>query len=143
MKNQDEVDTAPVLFKDDTRVTFESIELSPGERAELVLIPDRPLRNPILFMSSTQKESDVAIEQVLHGHTAIFVREKLTLDQLRFGKAAGLTVTENEPIKIIVVNVGPFKTTVGASLVANTTSQDSTYRLSGDQLVKDQEKNKE
>lgn len=143
MKSQDEIDTAPVFFKDDSRVTFESIELSPGDRAELVLAPERPLRDPILFMSNTQKESTIAVEQILHGKTAIFEREKLTLDQLRYGKATGLTITENEPIKIIVINTSPFKTTVGASLVANEKAQDSTYSLSSDQLAKDKNKDKE
>jgi hypothetical protein len=139
MKNQDEIDTAPVVMKDDTRVTFKSIELASGERAELVLSPERPLRCPILFMSSTKKDSTITVEQILHGRTVIFERENVTLDSLRFGKPTYLTITENEPIKIVVVNTSPFQTTIGASLVMNEQSQDSTYHLTGEQLAKDKE----
>ena len=139
MKNQDEIDTAPVVVKDDLRVTFESVELAPGDRAEIVLAPERPLLSPILFMSTTQKESTVTVEQIVHGYTAIFEGENLTLDQLRFGKPTRLTITESEPIKIVIVNTSPFKTTIGASLVANDQSSDTTYRLKGDQIAKDKD----
>ena len=139
MKNQDEIDTAPVVMRDDVKVTFESIELAPGERAELVLSPERPLRCPILFMSSTMKGSTITIEQIVHGHAAIFERENLSINQLRFGKATGLTITESEPIKIVIINTSPFKTTVGASLVMNEKSVDSTYSLTGDDIAQDKE----
>ena len=139
MKNQDDIDTAPVVVRDDLRVTFESVELAPGDRTEIVLSPERPLRFPILFMSSSNKESTVTIEQVIHGRTAIWEREGVTLEQLRYGKATHLMVTESEPIKIIVINTSPCKTTVGASLVMNEQTQDTTYRLSGDQIAKDKE----
>jgi hypothetical protein len=140
MKNQDEIDTTPVVMKNDTRVTFESIELGPGERAEIVLSPDRPLRCPILFMSTTVKHSVVVIEQVMHGRAQIFDKENVTIEQLRFGRPTGLTVTESEPIKIIVANTGTTKTTVGASLVMNEQQQDLTYRLKGDEVVQDKDK---
>lgn len=142
MKDQNDIDTAPVLMKENTQVTFESIELPPGDRAELVLSPERALRCPILFLSSTNKDSTIVIEQIVHGRTAIFDRENITLEQLRFGKATGLTVTESEPIKIIVINTSPFKTTVGASLVTNESVQDTTYRLSGNQIAQDDTKEK-
>lgn len=139
MKNQDEIDTAPVVARDDTRVTFESIDLAPGDKAELVLAPDRPIRNPILFMSNTVKESSVVVEQILHGRTAIFEREHLTIDQLRFGKPTYLMVTESEPIVIVVINNSPLRTTVGASLVTNQQTESTTYSLSGDQITQDKE----
>ena len=139
MKTQDDIDTAPVVVKDDLHVTFESVELAPGDRAEIVLAPERPLRCPILFMSNCEKTSTVTIEQIVHGCTAIFEREHVTIDQLRYGKPTHLTITEDEPIKVIVVNTSPLKTTVGASLVVNEQSQDTTYRLTGDQIAKDKE----
>jgi hypothetical protein len=139
MKNLDDIDTTPVVVKDDLHVTFESVDLAPGDRAEIVLSPERPLRSPILFMSNSEKGSTVTIEQIVHGRTTIFDREHLTIDQLRYGKPTGLTVTEDEPIKIIVVNVGSSRTTVGASLVINDKSKDTTYLLKGDQLAKDKE----
>ena len=142
MKNQNDIDTAPVLMKENTQVTFESIDLPPGDKAELVLSPVRALRCPILFLSSTNKSSTIVVEQIFHGRSAIFEHENLTVEQLRFGKATGLTVTESEPIKIIVINASPFQTTVGASLVTNESVLDSTYRLSGDQIAQDETKEK-
>jgi hypothetical protein len=139
MKNQDDIDTAPVVMRGDTRVVFESIDLAPGDRAELVLSPDRPLLNPILFMSSTVKASVVVVEAILHGHMPIFDKEHVTIDQLRFGKATGLTITESEPIKIVVVNTSSARTTVGASLVMNEQQPDATYHLKGDNIVQDKE----
>jgi len=140
MKNQDEIDTTPVVMKSDTRVTFESIELAPGDRAELVLSPERPLRNPILFMSSTVKNSVIVVEAILHGRTPIFDKEHITIEQLRFGRPTGLTITESEPIKIIVSNTSFVRTTVGASLVMNEQQSDSTYSLKGDQIAGDKDK---
>ena len=143
MKNQDEIDTTPVVMKNDTRVTFESIELAPRDRAELVLSPERPLRSPILFMSSTVTNSVVVVEAILHGRTPIFDREHVTIEQLRFGRPTGLTITESEPIKIIVSNTSFVRTTVGASLVANEQQSDPTYSLKGDQIARDEDKSKE
>jgi hypothetical protein len=123
MQPQDEVDTVPIVLNDATHVTFESIELSPGDRAEIVLSPETALRCPILFLSCTPKEGVIAVEQIIHGRTAIFEKPPTTLDQLRFGKPTGLTVTESEPIKVIVTNTGSVKTTIGASLVANNSKE--------------------
>lgn len=139
MKKQDEIDTAPVVVKDDLNVTFESVELAPGDRAQIILSPEKPLRFPILFMSNTQKESTVSIEQILHGRTAIYEEEHLTVEQLRYGKSTKLMVTESEPIKIVVINTSPLKTTVGASLVANKQADDGSYSLKGNQIIKDKE----
>jgi hypothetical protein len=70
MPRQEDIDTAPVIMKDDTHVTFESIELAPGDRAEIVLAPRRPVVAPVLFVSSTQKDSSIVIEQIVHGDRA-------------------------------------------------------------------------
>lgn len=150
MPRQEDIDTAPVIMKDDTHVTFESIELAPGDRAEIVLAPRRPVVAPVLFVSSTQKDSSIVIEQIVHGDraesaTQVFGGETpgshgsqtLSLDSLRFGRQLDLIVTENEPIKILVANSGRFKTTVGASLVTNSPEPKTTYQLSGDKIVQD------
>jgi hypothetical protein len=139
VKKQDDIVTEPVVVKDDLNVTFESVELAPGDRAQLILSPERPLRFPILFMSNAQKESTVAVEQIMHGRTAIFENEHVTLEQLRFGIPTSLMVTESEPIKIVVVNTSPLKTTVGASLVVNEQAENTRYSLKGDQIAKAKE----
>ena len=119
MLPQEDVDTVPIMLQDDSHVTFESIELSPGDRAEIVLSPETAFRCPVLFLSSSPKDSTITVEQVIHGRTAIFEKPPATLEQLRFGRPTGLTVTDSEPIKVIVTNTGSVKTTIGASLVAN------------------------
>jgi hypothetical protein len=138
MKNQDEIDTNPIVMKDSTKVEFESIDLAPGERAEIILAPKRPLRCPVLFMSSTVKNNQVVVEEVTHSRVPILVSRDQQLDSFRFGQKIDLLITESEPVKIVLVNNGTTRTLVGASLIANEQEQDTTYRLKGDEI-----KNKE
>ena len=58
MKNEDLIDTAPVIMDDKTSVVFESLRLGINERGEIILAPDKPLRCPTLFMSD--RGSDTA-----------------------------------------------------------------------------------
>jgi len=139
MPNQDDIDTAPVILRDDTNVTFESIELAPGDRAEIVLSPKRPVANAVLFVSSTQRDSAVVIEQVLHGGIAIFGEDRLTIEQLKYGKKIDFIVTESEPLAVVVSNPSPLKTTVGASLVTNEPESKTAYQLRDDEIVQDEE----
>jgi len=139
MKNQDEIDTNPIVMKDDTKVEFESIDLAPGERAEIILAPKRPLRSPTLFMSSTVKDNQVVVEEVTHSRVPILVSRDQQLDSFRFGHKVDLLITESEPIKIVLVNCGATRTLVGASLIANDQKQDTTYRLKGNEIEKKEE----
>lgn len=123
MLPMDEIETTPILLHDATHVTFESIDLCPGDRAEIVLSPETALRCPVLFLSCTPNDSVITVEQIIHGRTAIFEKSPATLEQLRFGKTTDLTVTESEPIKVIVTNTGSIKSTISASLVANNSKE--------------------
>lgn len=139
MKTLDEIDTTPTILKDETSVTFESIDLNPGERAEIVLAPMTAVRDSRLFMSNSNKDSTVNIEQVLHGRAAIFLRETMLFESFRYGRKIPMTVSDSEPLKILVVNTSPLRTTVSASLASSEDAPDTTYRLSGDQIAKDKE----
>ena len=124
-------------MKNDTKVEFESIDLAPGERAEIVLAPKRPIRSPMLFMSSTVKNNQVLVEEITHSRVPILVSRDQYLDSFRFGHKVDLLVTESEPIKIVLVNNGATRTLVGASLIANEQKEDTTYRLKGDEIEKE------
>ena len=76
MENQDDEDTDPTLIRRATDITSESIEIEPGERAEIVLCPDRAMRSPILLMSSSYRNSRVIVEEVTHGRVPIFREDR-------------------------------------------------------------------
>jgi hypothetical protein len=130
----DDIDTAPIILKDNPRVTHESIDLSPSERAEIVLSPHRAIRSPTLFMLNEGRQSQVIIEQVMHGRALIIQRDR-QIEDFKFGHKLDVVVTDSEPIKIVLINVGSVKTTVGASLVtANEQKINTTYRLKGSEI---------
>ena len=115
MRDEDRIDTVPVIMTGKTSVSFESLDLGAGERGEIVLSPERPMRNPTLYMSD--KGSTVQVESVFHGLAEIPPLGQRPSGAYRFGLRLGVTVTADEPIKIVVVNRGPESTYIGASLV--------------------------
>lgn len=120
MENQDDIDTGPTLIRRATDITSDSIEIEPGERAEIVLCPERAMRSPILLMSSSYRNNQVVIEAVLHGRAPI-LREDREVESFRLGRLTDLTVTASEPIKIIIANTSDKGTIVSASLVESGT----------------------
>lgn len=115
MRDEDLIDTAPVILDEKTRVTFESLDLKVAERGEIVLAPDVALRRPTLFMAD--RGSEIMVEAVFHGRTEISRLGQRPMGMYRFGHRLDVTVTRDEPIKIVIVNNGPEPTNVGASLV--------------------------
>jgi hypothetical protein len=132
MKNEDLIDTAPVILDEKTRVAFESLDLKVAERGEIVLAPDAALRYPTLYM--TDRGSEVIVEAVFHGRTEIQRLSQRPMGMYRFGLRLNVTVTKDEPIKIVVVNNGPEPTNVGASLVDTPDREESSYHLRRDDL---------
>lgn len=132
----DEIDTAKVLIKESvTNVIFESIVLGPRERGEIVLVPDRPVRQPKLFMSNEDKEGRAVVEQVFHGRVALLTEGGREAESYRYGRQLDVTVTASEAIKVVVVNYGANRTTIGASLVVTEDPKlDTSYRLRGDEI---------
>jgi hypothetical protein len=98
-----------------TSVTFESLDLRVNERGEIVLAPDRPMRNPTLYMAD--EGSEVQVEAIFHGLAEIPLLGQRPVGVYRFGHQLGVMVTKDEPIKIVIVNRGPEPTHIGASLV--------------------------
>ena len=115
MRDEDLIDTAPVIMNENTSVVFESLELKINERGEIILSPDKALRCPTLFM--TDKGSEILIEAVFHGRTEIPRLGQRPISSFKFGHQLDVTVTKDEPIKIVITNNGPEPTSIGASLV--------------------------
>ena len=65
-RDEDKIDTAPVIMTDKTGVVFESLDLGVNERGEIVLSPDKPMRRPTLFMSCYG--SEVLVERFICGN---------------------------------------------------------------------------
>ena len=108
--------TAPVIMSDKTYVVFESVTLAPGERGEIVLCPDRPMRDPCVFMSERECEG-VVVEEVLLGRTSVAKDGRWPVEVFRNGHQLDGVVTRETPLKVVVVNAGSSKVSVGASLV--------------------------
>jgi len=132
MRDEDQIDTAPVIMTDKTTVVFESLELGPGEHGEIVLLPDKPLRFPTLFVADKDKRGLIIIEAIFHGQAAIARLGQCQADMYRFGRKLDVMVTRDEPIKIVVINNSQKVANIGASLVD--TPEDSTYHLDRDDL---------
>ena len=132
MRDEDLIDTAPVILNETTRVTFESLDLKVAERGEIILAPDAALRYPTLFM--TDRGSEIIVEAVFHGRTEIPRLSQRPMGMYRFGLRLNVTVTKDEPIKIVVVNNGPEPTSVGASLVDTPDPDGTKYHLRKEDL---------
>ena len=132
MRDEDQIDTAPVIMTDMTTVVFESLELGPGERGEIVLLPNKPLRFPTLFVADKVKRGLIIIEAIFHGQAAIARLGQCQADMYRFGRKLDVMVTKDEPIKIVVINNSQKPANIGASLVD--TPEDSTYHLDREDL---------
>ena len=126
MRDEDLTDTAPVIMGEKTSVVFESLELKINERGEIILSPDKALRCPTLFM--TDRGSEILIEAVFHGRTEIRRLGQHPISSFRFGIQLDVTVTRDEPIKIVIINNGPEPTSIGASLVDTPEREESTKK---------------
>ena len=111
-----ERDTVPAIITNKTGVVFESIDLEINEKGEIVLAPDNPMRCPTLFMSC--HGSEVLVEDIYHGRAGIARQGHWPIELFKMGHQFDVMVTKEEPIKIVIINLGPEKSNVGASLVA-------------------------
>jgi hypothetical protein len=131
--DRDKIITEPVIVSDKADVEFGNIELDVNEQGEIVLSPDKPMRRPTIYMSC--QGSEVIVEDIFHGRVALAKqlgsKGRWPVELFRMGHQLDVVVTKDEPIKILVVNLGPEHASVGASLVA-TPPDDSKYSLKGD-----------
>lgn len=116
MKTQDEIDTAPVLPREGARTEYAEIYVDPAEERELVLCPDRPMRDPLLITSSSPREVPVAILQIACGPFVLPLAPR-GADEYRFGKPVESVISEKEPLKILFRNCGQKKVKIAVSLV--------------------------
>jgi|GEM_PF-1744571 hypothetical protein len=128
-RDEDKIITEPVIMSDKTDVEFGNVELDVNERGEIVLSPDKPMRRPTIFMSC--QGSEVIVEDIMHGRIALPKRGPWPVELFRLGHQLEVTVTRDEPIKILLINLGPEHSSVGASLVA-TPPEGTTYSLRGE-----------
>lgn len=127
-RDEDKIVTEPVVVGIKPEVEFGNIELDANERGEILLTPAKPMRCPTIYMSCLG--SEISIEDIFHGRTAIARRGHWPMELFRMGHRLDLTVTADEPIKLLVVNRGLEHSSVGASLVANP-PDDGKYHLRG------------
>jgi hypothetical protein len=132
VREQDLIDTAPVIMTDRVRVVFGQIDLPLNTRKEIVLSPDRPFGRPVLFMSD--RGSEVVIESVFHGPIAIPQLTNCPAGMFRHGVHLDHIISSESPLRIVILNNGPEDTNVGASLVDSPTVRESTYHLRQDDL---------
>jgi hypothetical protein len=97
-------------------VVFDSLELGPDERGEIILSPSEPLRNPVLFASV--RGGDGQVEEIVHGRGSLCAGP-WGIEAFKLGRPLPVTVTAEEPIKIVICNHGQERAMFGASLVAN------------------------
>ena len=118
MRSQDDIDTAPVIFWEGTRVEFQSTTAAPGERVELVLEPALPMDGPTLFMSLDPRDDQVVVEAITCGRIAVVVQESAA-ENYRFGRRLSSIVTTDDSLKILIANRGARSVKIGASLVVS------------------------
>lgn len=117
MRDQDDVDTAPIIPRDGARTEFSSVLVQPGELAEIVLEPADPMRDPVLFTSANPRDGAVTIERVEHGGELVLAGS-VPVDRYSHGLPLRLVVAREQPIAIHVASQDMRAVRVGASLVA-------------------------
>ncbi|HVN30865.1 MAG TPA: hypothetical protein VMT45_02665 [Thermoanaerobaculaceae bacterium] len=111
-------DTPEVVTKDGTRAEYQDADVEPGERAEIVVEPASPMRDPTLYLSTDPRDAAirVEVETVYHGQVAVLSSHD-TADRFRHGMRLHLTVTRTEPVRVVVSSDVPAR--VGVSLVVD------------------------
>jgi hypothetical protein len=125
-KMQDDVDTAKVVLRENTRVEFQSTLVPPGQRAQVVIVPESTMESPVLFMSQDPNTADVSVEQIVVGHFVVLVSPGKVAD-FKFGRPLLETVTPEEPLRVVFRHSHPATVKVGASLVVS--EKPGTYRI--------------
>jgi hypothetical protein len=134
MSDPDDVDTAPVIARDDARVEYRSVLAQPGADVEIVIEPEPPMVDPVLFLSTNPRSSSVHVERVTLGKKLLDGERSPTL-RYKFGSPARGVVSRDAPLRIFLANDGAFQVRIGASLVSGEERRtDGTYRLKGKQI---------
>lgn len=114
---QDDVDTAPVVMKENGNVEFNSTSVKPGDQVTLEIPVTEVMRSPSLFASSNPRDDGVVIEEVLCDGM-ILVPKPVTIESLRFGQKLNVTLAEGVTVSVRVRNNSGSDASVGVSLVS-------------------------
>lgn len=117
MLDEDDVPTAPVLTAAHIHAEFEELELTAGERGEIVVSPETLMCRPVLSLQ-TRGDGVVLVEDVYSGTRAVARHGHWPTECLKNGIQLEVSVGRELPLKIVLFNTGPGPTVVGASLVA-------------------------
>jgi hypothetical protein len=112
-----DIDSEGKYTNESIKIVLESIEVAPGECAQLVLVPDVPMKTARLYMSP--RNTNVQIEGLYWDNINLVPgQQPVQLDFFRFGLTMEVDVTPEKPIKIVFSNNDTNSVTVGASLVS-------------------------
>jgi len=125
-REQDDIDTARVVLRENTRVEFQSTMVMPSQRTQLEIVPEAIMENPVLFMSQEPTFADVTVEQIVVGHFMVVVEPGHVAD-FKFGRPLQDTVTPRESLKIVLRHSYLTPVKVGASLVVS--EKPGTYKI--------------
>jgi hypothetical protein len=132
--NPDDVDTAPVIARDSARVEYCSVLSQPGSEIEVVIEPEPPMVDPVLFLSTNPRHASVHVERVTLGKKLLDDERSPTL-RYKFGSPVRGVVSRDAPLRIFLANDGAFQVRIGASLVSGEERRtDGSYRLKGKQI---------
>lgn len=126
MDRQDDISTAKVVVRENTRVEFQSVVIAPGARVELQVEVAEPMVGAMLFLSLDLIGADVIVEQVAIGKFVV-VPGPLPSAAWRYGQPMKEAVAPSEPLRILLVNQDKHAVKVGASLV--TTEKPGAYSI--------------
>ncbi len=126
MDNQDEIDTAKVVIRENTRVEFQSVLVAPGTRVELQIDVSETMTKATLYMSLDVPGAEVIVEHVAVGQFVV-VGGPEKAESWRKGQILNASVSPKDPLKILLVNQDSREVKVGASLV--TTEKPGTYSI--------------
>ena len=115
--DQDQIDTAPVIMKEDTHVEFASALVLPRCRSVIRLPVTETMRSPSLFASADPRENDVVLEELACEDTLLETIET-PVESLRFGHKVSATLAEGVVLTARVRNDSDQEVRVGVSLVS-------------------------
>ena len=69
------------------------------------------------------KSACIRIESIFHGRSDLLRSDGVSIEHFRLGEVLNITVTSDEPLKIVINNLGTQPTVVGASLIYQNTEQ--------------------
>lgn len=109
-----EDDTARIVIAERARSEYQDVRIEPGEQMELVICPSEPMQRPALSMVG---DGDVSVEQVAVGHFVVFTCPGKVSDY-RCGREVPETVSERDPLRILLHNRTDREVRIGASLIS-------------------------